>query len=258
MLLEIFKDSFEYSYKDPKSILKFGVLSLLSGFFIPQLFALGYYYRITDISINGTINGEDSLPRFEKWGDMFIQGFKILIIRLIYLIPGTLIFLIPHERTYGISFFQNVSTLFFAFGLLSLAIVLWIGFYLLSSVAITNMINNNGSLKAAFNFKEIITIINSIGISRYIKFYMGCIILAIGIFGDFFSIISLMSGFITLIALSMENLSSMPEFLGVFIITVTALILATFIILGFLFLIPFFLSFESRAIGLIYNMREVN
>jgi len=250
MLLEIFKDSFEYSYKDPRSIFKFGILSLLSVFIVPMFFAAGYYYRVTDIGLNGTINGEDPLPKFEKWTNMFVQGFKVLIVRLIYLIPGTLIYLIHHERPYGmISSIFNIQFLSFEFGIFSLAAILWITFYLFSSAAVTNMINKNGSLRAAFEFKEIIAIIKSIGIVRYIKFYFGCIILAIGILGTAFGVILLITGSVAFIIWVVTSLK--PYFVGGFIA-------GLFSIIAVLFLIPFFLTFESRAIALLYNMRELD
>lgn len=250
MLLEIFKDSLEYSYKDPKSILKFGILALLSIFFIPIFFVAGYYYRITDIGLKGTINGEDPLPKFEKLSKMFVQGFKVLIVRFIYLIPGILIFLIPHERPYGMNFLPNSTLLSFEFGILSLAVILWIIFYLFSSVAITNMINNNGSLRSAFKFKEIMGIIKSIGIIRYVKFYFGCIILAIGILGAVLGVILLITGSVTFIIWIATSLKSLPFVVGSFIAVL-------FSFIAVLFLIPFFLTFEGRAIALLYNMREL-
>lgn len=251
MLLEIFKDSFEYSYKDPRSIFKFGILSLFSIFIIPIFFVFGYYYRITDIGLKGTINGEDPLPKFEKLSKMFVQGFKVLIVRFIYLIPGILIYLIPHERPYGMNSLPNNSLLSLEFGILSLAAILWIIFYLFSSVAITNMINNGGSLRSAFEFKEIINVIKSIGILRYIKFYFGCIILAIGILGTVFGVISLITGSITLILLIITSINYLPYFVGSFIAVL-------FSFIAILFLVPFFLTFEGRAIALLYNMRELD
>lgn len=249
MLLEIFKDSFEYSYKDYKSILKFAILLLLSVFIIPIFFLAGYYYRIIDIGLKGTINGEDPLPKFEKLSKMFVQGLKILIVRFIYLIPGTLIFLISYEKLYGLTFFKDIHILSLVMVLL-IPIIFWILFYLFSSVAITNMINNNGSLKSAFKFKEIIDIIRSIGILRYLKFYFGCIILVIGIFWATFGLILLIVGSISFIIGIAINVNYIPYVVGGF------MGLLLFFILSVL-LIPFFLTFEARAIALLYNMRKL-
>lgn len=248
MLLEIFKDSFEYSYKDYKSILKFAILLLLSVFIIPIFFLAGYYYRIIDIGLKGTINGEDPLPKFEKLSKMFVQWLKILIVRFIYLIPGTLIFLISYEKLYGLTFLK--ISIFYLLLWFSNTIIFWILFYLFSSVAITNMINNNGSLKSAFKFKEIIDIIRSIGILRYLKFYFGCIILVIGIFWATFGLILLIVGSISFIIGIAINVNYIPYVVGGF------MGLSLFFILSVL-LIPFFLTFEARAIALLYNMRKL-
>lgn len=251
MLLEIFKDSIEYAYKDPRSILKFGILLLLSIFIIPIFFVTGYYYRITEIGLKGTINGEDPLPKFEKLSKMFVQGFKVLLVRFIYLIPGTLIYLIPHKIPYGMHTLPSIQVLSIEFSILSLSVILWIVFYLFSSVAITNMINNNGSLRSAFEFKEIVDIIKSIGILRYIKFYFGCIILAIGILGSVFGIILLITGVILFVIGVATSFNSLSYIFGGFIS-------GLFFFIGLLFLIPFFLAFEGRAIALLYNMREID
>lgn len=251
MLLEIFKDSFEYSYKDSKSIFKFGVLLLLSVFIIPIFFVAGYYYRITDIGLKGTINGEDSLPKFEKWGGMFFQGFKVLLIRFIYLLPGILVYLIPHNRPYGMTTLPNLSALSFEVGILSLSVILWVVFYLFSTVAVTNMVNNNGSLKSAFDFKEILEIIKSIGVIRYVKFYFGCIILGIGILGAALALILLITGSVSFITWMITNDTT-------YTVAVGGSIGGILSIIAVLLLIPFFLTFESRSIALIYNMRELN
>ena len=262
MLLEIFKDSFEYSYKDTDSIFKLGILSLLSMMFtFPIFFVAGYYYRVIDIGLNGTINGDDPLPKFENWFEMFIQGFKILLIRFIYFIPGILIFFpattilwLHYALQYTVTPMPEslvFSILPFQIGILSLSVILCLVFYLFSTVAVTNMINNNGSLSAAFNFKEMIKIIGSIGVVRYVKLYFGGIILGIGIFGAALLGISLISFSMTFIIWIITNSYTYSAIVGGPIIGVLSIIVI-------LSLIPFFLIFESRAIALIYNMREVD
>ena len=258
MLLEIFKDSIEYSYKDHKSIFKLSILLILSPFLIPLLLVSGYSYRITNIGLNGTINGDDPLPDFENLGHMLVEGIKLCIVRFIYLLPGIIVFLALSvtvalltfsEAPYPSTIFQSISFVLIELGIIALTISLWIIFYLFSTVAIPNMINNNGSLISAFNFKEIISIIKSIGFVRYIRFYLGCIVLVIGIVGTMGIIISLLVASITfLIGLSGNIVASV----------IAVIILNLFSIIAFLLLISFFITFESRAIALIYNMRELD
>jgi len=263
MLLEIFKDSFEYSYKDFISIFKLGFLSLLSVFFIPTFFVLGYYYRVVDVGLNGTINGEDPLPKFGNWFEMFIQGIKILFVRFIYFIPGILVLIVgnlilvaTHPALFNnmiinnMPFSSNLSLLSFEIGIIIISSILWLTFYLFSTVAITNMVNEKSFL-AAFNFKDIIKIIQSIGFVRYVKFYFGCLILFIGIFGVVSLVISLISGAMSFLTWVITNSATYSAIVGGPIAGVLAMVVI-------LFLIPFCMIFESRAIALIYNMRELD
>lgn len=247
MILEIFKDSFEYSFKDPESILKLGVLSIFSVFIIPIFFVTGYSYRITDIGIKGTINGNDPLPEYKNWSNMFIQGLKVAIVRFVYLLPGIILFLIFHERDHIFNDATNISLLGPYIGILALTIIVWLIFYLFSIVAIPNMINE-GSLKSAFNIKKLIKIIKSVGFFRYVKFYLGCIVLIVGILGTLLILISLIG----------LSIAFLIKFMGTFAFYITSIfIIGIFVIIAIMFLLPFFLTFESRAIGLIYNMREL-
>ena len=267
MLLEIFKDAFEYSYKDTDSIFKLGILSLLSMIFVFPIFLVaGYYYRVTKVGVNGTINGDDPLPKFENWFEMFIQGFKILFVRFIYLLPAILIFIIvsailwvpfgiqvaaispsPMDSSFNSLIF---SLVIFQFGVLSVSAILCIILYLFSTVAVANMVNNN-SLTAAFNFKEIINIIESIGFIRYIKFYLGSIVLGIGIFGAALLAISLIISSMSFVTYLITNS-------GIYAGVIAGPIGGILSIVVILSLIPFFITFESRAIALIYNMRELD
>jgi len=259
VLLEIFKDSFEYSYKDINSIFKLGIVSLLSMIFVfPILIVYGYFYQVIDIGLNGTINGDDPLPKFEDWVKMPIQGLKIIFVRFIYLIPVYLILIILNlillSSFIGVNSmnnFPNLSILAAEVGIISLSIISCVALYLLSSVAITNMVNYKGSLKEAFNFKEIMRIIKSIGIIRYIKFYFGCIILGIGILGTALLLILLITVSLTFITWVITSSATYSAIVGGPIAGLLSIIVM-------LSLIPLFLTFESRAIALIYNMRELD
>jgi hypothetical protein len=247
MILEVFKDSLEYSFKEPKTILKIGLLSFLSLFIVPQFLVNGYSYRITRIGVNGMINGNDPLPGFKSWRKMFFEGVKIFIVRLIYLIPGTIIFLIFSSGIYSLIKFPGYGVLLIELGIIAISIILWLIFYLLSNVAIPNMIYNKGSLKSAFKIKEILSIIESIGVLKYIKFYTGCIVLILGILTATYlliALIGLISGLILSSIIGPVGLG----FSGV-LIAIISIIVLIFIIS------PFFMIFESRAMALMYNMR---
>ncbi|MCL2157429.1 MAG: DUF4013 domain-containing protein [Methanobrevibacter sp.] len=255
MILDIFKDCFEYSFKEPKTILKLGVLSILSSLIIPYFLISGYYYRITKIGVNGMINGDDPLPKFEHWGTMFLEGIKLFVVRLIYSIPtiivfslGTIIFLLYSIQTIAIDKAPSFPTLFIIIGVISISTIVWLIFYLLSNVAIPNMINNNGSIKSAFKIREIIAIVKSIGIYKYIQFYTGLIVLLLGIVSTTFLFFALI-GFAFGLILSPSMGPIAMAFSGIFMSITSSIAL-------YLVLNPFFMIFEGRAIALMYNTRE--
>ncbi len=72
MILDIYKDSLEYSAKNLKILLILGVTYLLSFLFLPIFLIYGYSYRVTKISVEGMINGNDSLPEFDNVIDMLM------------------------------------------------------------------------------------------------------------------------------------------------------------------------------------------
>ena len=57
MILDIYKDSFEYSAKDLKTLLILGVTYFLTFLVLPLFLVYGYSYRVTKVSVEGMING---------------------------------------------------------------------------------------------------------------------------------------------------------------------------------------------------------
>ena len=94
MILDIYKDSFEYSAKDWKTLIVLGVFCLFSFLLIPAFLITGYNYRVINTAVHGVINGRDPLPGFDDLIDMFVDGVKVVIIQIAYLIVPALIFLI--------------------------------------------------------------------------------------------------------------------------------------------------------------------
>ena len=94
MILDIYKDSLEYSAKDLKTLLILGATYFLSFLFLPIFLIYGYSYRVTKISVEGMINGNDPLPEFDNVIDMFVDGVKVVIVQIAYLLVPCIIFLI--------------------------------------------------------------------------------------------------------------------------------------------------------------------
>ena len=101
----IIEDAVRYPFSDWKKLLIFGFIlyisyfvmelahfigSIVTLFFIISIIGFligflgsGYALRI----IKSSIDGMAELPKFNSWSQMFIDGFKVYIIHLFYLIP---------------------------------------------------------------------------------------------------------------------------------------------------------------------------
>lgn len=93
MIIDVFTDAFRYTTKDIKPLLKLGVLSFFSFLIIPIFLLEGYSFRVIKIGAQGMINGQDPLPDFKDLFSMFIDGVKIVLIRIVYYIIPVIILL---------------------------------------------------------------------------------------------------------------------------------------------------------------------
>lgn len=142
MILDILKDSLEYSAQSWKTVFKVGFLIFVSFLFFPIFLVGGYSYRITSIALNGMINGEDPLPEFKNWKKMFIEGIKVFAVKFIYLLPVTIIIILG--LIFKINFMVLIITSLFT------GIIL----YFFSIMGVVHMIKNRGNLKAALSYRS--------------------------------------------------------------------------------------------------------
>ena len=178
MILDIYKDSFEFASKKISILLILGVLSFFNILVIPLVFFCGYNYRVVKLSTESMINGEDVPPEFSDFKQMFIDGLKLIIVLLCYLVVP---FILIAISIYGNSF--NVA-------LLVIGLILLFVATLFSYLAIHHMAVNGDSLKSAFALSEINAIMASIGYLRYIIFYIGISLIYCSIFVVVFLILS--------------------------------------------------------------------
>ncbi len=236
MILDIYKDSFEYSAQDAISLLKLGVINFLNFLIIPIFLQLGYAYRINKIAVNGMINGEDQLADFSDLVSMFVDGIKVFFINMIYLIIPILIAVL------SILFVKNVL------GLIGIIIAIILGLigYLMAVIAVPHMAANDDDFKSAFDFKELIGIIKSISVLRYIAFYLGLIIINVCIVSVVYAILSI------IFSLLGFGLTYVNPGIGAGVVNLGIIISS--LIIAFL-VTPYLTVFQSRAVGLIYNLR---
>ena len=164
---EIISDAIRYPSSDWKKIIILGVILIIP---IVDFIGLGYVLRI----IKSTLAGVDDLPEFDDLVGLFIDGLKVLVVSIVYLIIPLIVLIIGIFSS--LVTFSGIVNITVVFGLI-LAII----FGLFEIIAIANM-SFYDELGAAFKFREIVGRISKIGWGRYILWFIIMIIIGI-IFG---------------------------------------------------------------------------
>ena len=193
MILDLYKDSFEFASRKVTILLILGVLSLFSILIIPLIFVYGYCYRVIKMSTQSMINGEDEPPEFGEYKKMFIDGLKYIVVYLAYLIIPIIIIAISAMN-------GSVNWI-----LLIIGIILMIICMLVAYLAVPNMAANDDSISAAFAFSDIIDIMGSIGYLRFILTYIGIALISLAIVFVATLVISFIFGILGVATLSISG-----------------------------------------------------
>jgi Protein of unknown function (DUF4013) len=184
-IVEIVKESINYTLSDPKKLLMVGILLVLTDFFevasslgvngIPlgifgiitiifTLLFVGYEYRIIESTIAGFID----LPEINNWPEMFINGIKILIVGIIYYIPLFATLLLVLLAFIGGGDYPLYSS--YAPVLLLIIVLLGIIINPILLVSLVNMVYHE-KFSAAFKFREIFMRLSHIGLINLVIWY---------------------------------------------------------------------------------------
>ena len=231
MILDIYKDSFEFSSRKFLNLIILGLLSFLNILIIPLVFFYGYNYRVVKLSTQSMINGDDVPPDFDDFKRMFIEGLKYIVVEFVYLI-------IPMIIMIASVFYRSAI-------LLVIALLLMVILQLFALLAIPHMAANDDSLKSAFALSEINGIMASIGYGRYILTYIGIVLIYIVILMIVTIVLSIIFGLLG-IATSFISLN------GVGAVNLIGTIIFNFVL--FFLVTPYLTMFQNRCIGLIYNL----
>ncbi len=187
--------SVNYSSENWMKIIALGFISLIASIGISNIFLsfflivgfipAGYLIRILKTSFEGS----DELPIFDEWMKMFLDGFKVVIVVMIYAIPVIIIALIMNINQ--LPTISGFSTLYL-WGIITgsnLQIILFFIIGFIELIGIANMALYDGKFKEAFNFSEIRQRISMIDWKRYLAFYV--IIWILGVITVFISSVSL-------------------------------------------------------------------
>jgi len=226
---DIIKNSLSYPLSNTKNFIVLGLLILLAELY-SVLLSLGVRNSIVTLLIvltiiisvlrggynlrvlGSSIAGSDVLPDFENWKGMFVDGIKLLIVSIIYMIPliailvlggfvmGIIIALSGASGSFGRTMIMFIIAIV---GLYTIIIypVLLMGY--------ANMANNENNLNKAFKFGEIRAKISGLGLGSYVKWYIGT--------GIIYAIFLIVGGLIPLI-FGLEQIRFVGIIINAFII----------------------------------------
>lgn len=242
MILDIYKDSLEYSAKDWKTLVILGIICLFSFLLIPAFLITGYNYRVINTAVHGIINGRDPLPGFDDLIEMFIDGVKVVIVQIAYLLVPLIIFIIFAAISGSLS--GMASSAVMLIGCL-ITFVVFVVAELMVQMGICHMAYNDGAFSKAFALAEIKEVIDEIGWFECIATYLGLIIITVVISVVVSGIIGLI---FTLFGMSGAILGADPS--GVFVLGAFINSAVVMFLVG-----PYLSIFNSRSVGLLYTMQ---
>lgn len=242
MILDIYKDALEYSAKDWKTLVVLGVVALFSFLLLPAFIITGYNYRVINNAVHGIINGRDPLPEFDDIIDMFIDGVKVVIVQIAYLIVPVILFIIFAVIAGNLT--GVASSAVMIIGCL-ITLVVGVVACLMTQMGLCHMAYNDGAFTKAFDFREIKEVIDEIGWFECIATYIGLIIITLVIAIVVTTLIGLV---FTVFGISGAALGASPSGILAFGVFINWLI--TMFIVG-----PYLSIFNARSIGLLYTMQ---
>jgi hypothetical protein len=273
---EIVQNSLSYPFSDWKRFLVLGVLIVITYLdirdpflewiplsttniamglsiiiqFVIVLIVTGYLFEI----VKSSLDCELKLPKFDSGLNMFINGIKVSIINIFYLIPIVLliiVFLTLYPSNIGLipkiiiqnntsNIFEMLSkfVIYLDFGFWSDIPIIYLAIvYPLIGISIAHMADNHDKLISAFKFRQIFNKISNIGWKKFIVWYLviGLLYLAIYI-GS--ALILKFSTYIT----------GHYEVIGPYALYLLYIIL----------IVPFLFIYFSRAVALIYTSADKN
>lgn len=83
-----------------------GALLLLSTLVLPAFLLYGYFLRV----LGSAASGETEPPDFDEWGEMFVDGLRVFVVVLAYLLPVFLMtFVMPIVYTFVVPMGSSVG-----------------------------------------------------------------------------------------------------------------------------------------------------
>lgn len=187
----VISDSLKYPSTNWKNVIILGLLFMFSFLIVPLFLLYGYVFRV----IKASLAGIEELPDFEEWGEMLVDGIKLFLVHIIYMLPAMILVIYSilaftmalHSFSYlNPTTALNPTVIYSliggsaAVGFVVAAIYSLI-IYPIMAVGIGNMAFHNGDLGSAFKIGDILAIISEIGWVDLIIWYVAMIIISITI-----------------------------------------------------------------------------
>ncbi len=192
-----YKEAIKKPFTDIKKLVIGIALSILP---IINFFAVGYSLEVA----RSTLNKKKTLPDWEKWRDLFVNGLLVVIISIVYFLPTLIAFMLSlaYGISAGLASEDILGGLFAAGPFMIIAGLLFLLAAYLLPVSIINFVKQN-SFKEAFAinliFKKAFTVkylgawIISAIITLALGFVFGLIPIIGGAIGSFISGIIVMT-----------------------------------------------------------------
>ena len=242
MILDIYKDALEYSAKDWKTLVILGIFAFFSFLLLPIFIITGYNYRVINTAVHGIINGRDPLPGFDDLIAMFVDGIKVVIVQIGYLIIPVIIFLIFAFIAGSLSGVSATAVMII--GSL-LTFVVGIVACLMSQMGMCHMAYNEGAFTKAFDLREIKEVLDEIGWFNSILTYLGLIIITVVLS----AVVTMLIGAV-FVVLGLSGFALGVDAGGVFLVGALVNSAVAMFLVG-----PYLSIFNARSLGLLYTMQ---
>lgn len=187
----VISDSMKYPSTNWKNVIILGLLFMFSFLIVPLFLLYGYVFRV----IKASLAGIEDLPDFEEWGEMLVDGIKLFLVHIIYMLPAMILVIYSiFAFAMALHSFSNLNpattlTPTVIYSLIGgsaavgfvLAAIYSLIVYPIMAVGIGNMAFHNGDLGSAFKIGDILSIISEIGWVDLIIWYVAMIVMCITI-----------------------------------------------------------------------------
>ena len=171
----IIENSLEYAKKLFSDIGRLIILIVLDIIPIVNLIVVGYFAKVVRESPSSK-----EVPKVEGYGQMFVQGLKLAVVGILYMIiPMILILSGVAFAGYGYGYgygFWSMGPL--GIGLAIVGVVAAFFIAIVAAIGIVHMIKQN-SFGKAFAFREIVKIIGRVGWGKYLAWIIVVFVLAL-------------------------------------------------------------------------------